>query len=252
MNNKIYNCAVAAFVMIVPIPGRIVFAFYLLLLFNILTSVSVLCSHAVRKLDLDFATIPAIIFVMIVLTVFYKQLLSIFCPVVSLTLDFSIYIPAVSSLAIIFNSSQNSQSDLESDIKSKMKSALFVTLIVFAFFAARDIVGFGTITLPGKPNIITIRLPFSNPENFSVGAFLATIPGSFVLFASALFCCVKIAEKKSLSKNAVPESEIEENENPANENTEIEEAESEAEKPETEIEAESEAEREEAEQSEEE
>ena len=67
----------------------------------------------------------------------------------------------------------------------------FFCLLIFFF---RDLVGFGTLTLPGWRRIIYLHLPFSG-ESAYAGAFFATIPGGLTLFSIILAVYIYVSRK---------------------------------------------------------
>lgn len=202
-NNKVYAYLAAALAILIPVPGRFAYGIFVLLHFNILIVLTTLLTHAIRHLELETFRASIIAIEIIALTVLFKQILTIFCPIASLMLGFSIYLTTVCSvlMTILVTSSFE---NLKSDLQEKMKSALFITVFCLAVFIFRDIAGFSTLTLPSWQNIIVINIPvlFSSVSSLS---FIATIPGCLVVTALILIAFIKFSSKKNEPNQNVSE-----------------------------------------------
>ncbi len=178
-SNKVYIYLAAALAILLPVPGRIAYGIIILIHFNLLVFFTVLISHGIRKLSFSQFQ-PGILAVEIIaLTILFKQIVTIICPVASLTLGLSMYFPAVSSVVITVLLSTNFD-HLKPDLIEKMKYTLYISAGCIAVFIIRDIIGFGTITLPAWQDIYVITLPVIF-KKISLGAFIATIPGCLII-----------------------------------------------------------------------
>ena len=194
-NNKKITFLCTALALTLPFPGRIAFGFISILHFNVCVILLTLILHAVKRLKLENIMIGICSMELIALTIFYKQVLIIFCPVVALTAGYSIYLPAMASVSVIIENKIRANS-LKEDCLVKMKKSLGVSAFSFIIFVLRDIFGFSTITLPGWQNFFIVKLPVLI-KNASFSSFLATLPGCLVLVVLAFFVYSKILEKKS-------------------------------------------------------
>ena len=92
----------------------------------------------------------------------------------ALALSFTIYLPAVS--AFLLGSVYSSQGD--STAKNAAVCAKF-SVFALLFFFFRDVLGYGTISLPA-PNAITEVYLFDSYKT-SLLSFFATIPGALLI-----------------------------------------------------------------------
>ncbi len=193
-NSKlIYYFIASSLAILVPVPGRFAYGIIVLVLFNIqMLSISFVF-HAVEHLKLQFLRNSIITFSLIAITVFYRQILIIYCPIAAFTLGFCIYLPALTSVVIEFFFTEYKKGIKKHSLLT-MKKSLSISLFCMVYFLFRDILGFGTITLPAWKKIIVFHLPF-NPETTDASIFLATIPGSLVLI-SVILCVYIIFDKK--------------------------------------------------------
>ncbi|MBQ3670633.1 MAG: hypothetical protein II921_04045 [Treponema sp.] len=183
-NKKIYFYITSILAFFIPIPGRFVFAFYALILFNLQILLLTLIFHGVDKLKIGGLKEPVLIFSIIFLTILYKQFLYIVCPVVAITLGFCIYLPSISTFTIMFFFGKRVNS-LTKHLINNMGTCAYNSLTCLVLFLLRDALGYGTLTLPGWKRIIYVHLPFLSGTSHA-GAFLATIPGALVLFSVLL------------------------------------------------------------------
>ena len=101
-NKKIYFYIASNLALLIPVPGRFAYALILLFLFNIQTATVTLLFHAIYHMRLESMRNAVLTLTIIALGVFYKQLLTILCPIASLTLGFCIFLPTLASVIIEF------------------------------------------------------------------------------------------------------------------------------------------------------
>ncbi len=207
-----YYYIASSLAILVPVPGRLAYGIFVLFLFNIqMFSVSFVF-HAVEHMNLQALKNSIIAFALIAITVFYKQLLVIFCPPAALTLGFCIYLPALTSAVIEFFFTEY-QKGIKAHVFSTMKKSLAMSAFCLVCFLLRDVVGFGTVTLPSWKKIAVFHLPFAT-QSVGASVFAATIPGSLVLISVLLSLFIFfnkkmkfIEENPSLLRNAKEETE---------------------------------------------
>ncbi len=88
--NKVYTYIAASLAIIMGVPGRIAWGLLMLIHFNVLIALTTLLTHALRRLEIEAMRAALIAVEIIALTVLYKQVLSIICPIAALTLGFSL------------------------------------------------------------------------------------------------------------------------------------------------------------------
>lgn len=183
-DKQLYFYVAAALATIVPVPGRLAFGILMVLLFNVQIITGVLTAHAVSLLKLDDLQNVIISVELIAVTIFFKQLIILVCPVAALTLGFLLYLPAVSSAIIEFSYKDHTLS-LAEDVKEKtIRNGIF-SAVALAVYAVRDIVGFGTLTFPAWQKIAAAHVSLFTHTTYA-SAFIATIPGALVLSALLL------------------------------------------------------------------
>lgn len=192
-SKKIYFYITAILALFIPLPGRFVFAFYILLLFDLQIFLLTLVFHGANKLKIGGLKEPVLIFSIIFLTILYKQFLYIVCPVVAITLGFCIYLPSISTYTITFFFGKKVNS-LSKHLFNNMRACGYNTLTCLVLFMMRDLIGYGTLTLPGWKRIIYLKFPFAL-ENTHAGAFFSTIPGA-LLFLSVCLAIYIFFKKK--------------------------------------------------------
>ncbi|WP_288583744.1 hypothetical protein [uncultured Treponema sp.] len=187
---------------VLPFPGRIAYGIFALLHFNVSVVLLTLMFYAINLLNVKFLRLGICSLELVALTILYKQLLVIFCPVAALTIGFSFYLPAVSAVVItIFN--LRIKNSIKESCLDKLKKSLSISAFCFIIFVLRDILGFGTITLPKWQSLLVIKIPeipFLAGNSFM--SFFATIPGCMVLTVLVFFAALKLNVVFAGEKNA--------------------------------------------------
>lgn len=187
---------------VLPFPGRIAYGIFALLHFNVSVVLLTLMFYAINLLNVKFLRLGICSLELVALTILYKQLLVIFCPVAALTIGFSFYLPAVSAVVItIFN--LRIKNSIKESCLDKLKKSLSISAFCFIIFILRDILGFGTITLPNWQSLLVIKIPeipFLAGNSFM--SFFATIPGCMVLTVLVFFAALKLNVVFAGEKNA--------------------------------------------------
>lgn len=179
-----YFYIASSLAILVPAPGRFAYGIILLVLFNLqMLSVS-LIFHAVEHLNLPVLRNSIIAFILVAVTIFYKQLLIIFCPEAALTLGFCLYLPALTSAVIEFFFAEYKKG-VRLHVALTMKKSLVISAFCLVFFLFRDIAGFGTFTFPLWKKIAVLHFPYKT-ESSGAGVLLATIPGCLILISVLL------------------------------------------------------------------
>lgn len=187
---------------VLSFPGRIAYGIFALLHFNVSVVLLTLMFYAINLLNVKFLRLGICSLELVALTILYKQLLVIFCPVAALTIGFSFYLPAVSAVVItIFN--LRIKNSIKESCLDKLKKSLSISAFCFIIFILRDILGFGTITLPKWQSLLVIKIPeipFLTGNSFM--SFFATIPGCMVLTVLVFFAALKLNVVFAGEKNA--------------------------------------------------
>lgn len=196
VSDRAYFYFAANLAILIPIPGRFAYALVLLLLFNIQMAVISLMYGLVYKMNLYPLRNVIIAFVAFFITILYKQLLIIYCPIMALTLGFCLYLPTLSSATIEFFFAKKSDG-LKQLFADNMTKSGIITLYSLVYFLLRDVMGYGTFTLPFY-KYIKIYTISDNMDSVSTSLFFATIPGSLVLIAFLLSLLLFIKKKSGI------------------------------------------------------
>jgi hypothetical protein len=142
------------------------------------------------------------------LVILFRQFLTLFSPVMSLTMSFSVYIIGFSTVVIggLFLSSKEGAGlgdeeavSLPRLLHRNIKTVVTLIAPILGFYALRDILGFGTLTLPGRHQLLEWRI--LKPAGASGFSFWGTSGGAFILLGMILgvylFCTrkLRIAER---------------------------------------------------------
>lgn len=206
MNQKKMHAYVAAtLAFLVPAPGRFCYGIILIIALNFFMLMGTLFRSLIKLLKVDdFLPVLTGIF-LIFLAVFFRQLLILYSPVNALVLNLSVFMTAISSFLIGYLNAQETK-PLKEELSDNMKESGKFSIHAALFFLIRDILSFGTITLPVYSGLKKITL-FTMDKNFSAGVFLASVPGAICL--SAIMLVILSYINKNLSMTEINSEETE-------------------------------------------
>ena len=187
-----FSFMLASFALLIPFPGRLAYGIILVLLLNI----QMLTMPFFRRL-VEFARLDDLLSVLTAVmllceSIVFKQLLSLYSPLLALTLSFVIYLPAVSAFVISHLRPSDRASDLAGEVRGNLRYTLSFSIFALVFCLVRDIAGYGTITLPGRNTLACLSIAASDSEGIHIGVFLASIPGAVLLVFIACFLIWRI------------------------------------------------------------
>jgi len=179
IRNRIYFYLACCLSMLIFVPGRFAFGVIILVEFNFLMMTGISTCYLFKKAGLE--PLKAVLYPveMIFFTILFKQFLILITPLAAISLGMCMYLPALSAAAFEIFFKENLV-DFKEDFKESMGKTLKFSFVALIFFALRDILGYGTFSLPTLNGIHYFHLPFDY-KAVSGGSFLATIPGSFAL-----------------------------------------------------------------------
>ena len=183
-NKNFYFYTAAGLTLIVPVAGRFAFGFIMLILFNLQIITTVMFTHLIALLHLEDLKNVLVSIMLISVTIFFKQLVTLYCPIAALTLGFLMYLPALASVFIEFCYKHNNI-PFKDDLLINLRRNGVFSVAAMIIYIVRDIIGYGTITFPAGHSINALYISFGTQETY-VGAFIATIPGALVLTAFML------------------------------------------------------------------
>lgn len=214
MTDKKYYTYIAAFLAIlIPLPGRFVFGFTVILELAILIIIGILTDALIKLLKITELRTIIILLVTIFVSVLYRQILIIFQTEVALILGFSVYLPAISLFAsgFLFNSKEKNENALNNQIleqenlgKVIVKNLIDIAKIsvfglIFTLF--RDIAGYGTFTFFGSQHKIFEKVIISS-NSALVFKFFGSIPGALILAAATIALYIIIKDKAAKIQKA--------------------------------------------------
>ena len=198
-NKRLYFYIASNLAFLIPFPGRFAYSIIMVILFNIQMALVTLFFHAIHRLDIASMRNGLLTLAIISLSILYKQILAIICPIAALTLGFCFFLPTLTSVIIEFFF-LDYEHGLKSHLCVNMRNSLLMSVFALLFFLIRDVFGYGTITLPAWKKIVVIPLGY-NPQMTGASVFLATIPGSLGLIAIFLAAYIFITKKIKIISN---------------------------------------------------
>ena len=181
-SNYLYLLSFLAIV--IPTPGRFVFGFTICIELILLTVLGTLFNSLTDLLKIKETKTFLLLMFLITITIVFRQIFVIFQTEVALVMSLLFYIPPF-SLFLIHLLSKNEDLSLIQRLKTNSIQIFTFSFIALVFFLLRDVFVFGTFTFYGKNHLIYEKLIFSlQPTGFF--AFVASIPGVFMIFALIL------------------------------------------------------------------
>ena len=189
-----FGFMLSSFALVIPFPGRLAYGILLVILLNVqMLSISFF-RRLVELLHLDDLLSVLTAAMLLCESIIFKQLLALYSPLMALTLSFAIYLPAVSSFVISRLRPADSGVDSRGEVKDKLGQSLTFSALALVFFLVRDVLGYGTLTLPGRKGLLCLNI-LSQSENAHTGVFLASIPGAILLVTISFILFWQIRRK---------------------------------------------------------
>ena len=190
-----FSYMLSAFALLIPFPGRLAYGIILVLLLNVQMLTIPFFKSLVRFARLDDLLSVLTAVMLLCESVVCKLLLSLYAPLLALTLSFVIYLPAVSAFVISHLRPADRTTDKLTEIRDNMRYSLAFSAFALLFFLIRDICGYGTITFPGRKDLVCLTLPAAHADGLHLGVFLASIPGAVLLVFFIFFLIWQIRRK---------------------------------------------------------
>ena len=198
MNRNLYYVFTAiSFAFLIAAPGRFAFGIVICLELFFLVLSGFLFSFLLKKLMLHEMNSIVTVLGLIFSTVLYKQIIMAMYPLIALQMSFVFYLPAVSSymIGIIY---KNIDVSTKISVIDNLKVTGYFSAFALVFYAFRDIVGYGTFTLP-SPNGLYEKILIGK-DNMIWGTFFASIPGALVLVCIAILAFIYVQNKFKIIK----------------------------------------------------
>lgn len=173
----------AAISILLPATGRFAIGIIICVAMLFITFFGTIFNRIIRNLVSKDSAIFYQFVISILLCTIFNQLLTLFSPVLSIYMGFTIYLVAFSSMIIGFFASDN-QKDFSDVLSHNIINTLKFCLLTLFFFFLRDYIGYSTFTLPSPFRFIEYKLP--SFHQYYKSFFWGSIPCAIVLLALSL------------------------------------------------------------------
>ena len=173
----------AAISILLPATGRFAIGIIICVAMLFITFFGTIFNRIIRNLVSKDSAIFYQFVISILLCTIFNQLLTLFSPVLSIYMGFTIYLIAFSSMIIGFFASDN-QKDFSDVLSHNIINTLKFCLLTLFFFFLRDYIGYSTFTLPSPFGFIEYKLP--SFHQYYKSFFWGSIPCAIVLLALSL------------------------------------------------------------------
>lgn len=191
--NNLLAYTIMTLSMLISLPGRFAYGLLAVLTLIILTGTQAIISSVLKSRNMNSYVLPLSFFSVIGMTVVLKQLLFCFSPVLALSIGFNLYLIAGAVLVSDFIGN-NFNSENSKQFKNAVSFAGKYALLVLIYFLIRDIVAYGTVTIPSPDGLFILRI-FRHSDFTFPGNFFGTIPGGLMLVAIIIIIISFIARK---------------------------------------------------------
>lgn len=191
--NRLYTYLAISLSLLIPVSGRFAFGIVILLFFNLSVILTVLTIHGIWKFQFEYLTFSLVAFEIIAFTLLFRQIVVILCPIIAMSCGFAFFIAAAASVMIPMFFTESS-TPLKEDLLLQLKSSLLISLFCLVFFLFRDIIGFGTVTLPVWQDILVLKIPYLY-DHLNMLSFIGTIPGVLLIIGILLSIFIKFYGK---------------------------------------------------------
>ena len=210
MTKNIFTYLSILLMLLIAVPGRFAYGLCILLVLVMIFLCGSIFKKLLYKLGIQDLQVVLISIFLVAITVVFRQLLILFCPILALTMGYAVFMPALS--AFLLNNLYEYKKNSSLEMKASMRQVLYFCGWMLLIFLIRDVAGFGTITLPAYNDIVVIHIIKSVPSGVSAGTALASIPGSFFLIGIGIVISSMI-RNRNIRNNMIRKAQDEELEN---------------------------------------
>ncbi len=191
-NKKTLIYIITHLAIFIPTPPYIAYGLILLLEINIVYMSAMFYSLYITTLPKKYKY-PLLLIVAGVLTLLFHQGLTLFSPVIALTLGFVIYLVPLSVIPFDTFNCNNEGTTFEKR-KRYFKYMARLNILTLLFFVVRELLAFGSISYPTTEGIIKIQLPIIFYDGFSF--FWSSIPGTIVVLTIFMILIPSLSKDK--------------------------------------------------------
>jgi hypothetical protein len=202
MNKNIYYLYIApSLTILIPAPARFAYGIILLVELNFLVLSGILPQSMIKHFKVNEFSKPLYFIFLISFVIVFRQLISLYSPLISNTLYFNFYLTAIASFPmILFTDEEITEMPLKRRLTLGLKNSFKYTVFGLLYFLFRDLISFGTITLPGRHQIIEYVIFKKLFESNSF--FWNSIPFGLILLAMFLALTTFIQKKFDIVRRA--------------------------------------------------
>ena len=227
MNKNIFMFLSVALVMLIPVPSRFAYGLVLLIEFVFLIVLGILFRALLAKIKIEEFQNSLVPVAMITSAIIFRQLLILISPQMAFTLGYILYLPPVSAYLLGLLADEKSAS-VYGDIKKNLRILISIFIPIIIVFIFRDLVGYGTLTLPSHNGLFVMHIIPQTADLHPVTVFFASIPGAFISLALCIFIINRFGLKwENRSAEKTDEAKKSENKISGSEKIEITENETE-------------------------
>lgn len=202
MKKNIYYLYIApALSILIPTPARLAYGIILLLELNFLVLLGSLPQSMIKHFNVNEFSKPLSFIFLISFVIIFRQLVSLYSPLIANTLYLNFYLTSIASFPmVLFSDDEITEMSLKVRLKLGLKYSLKFTLFGILYFLLRDLISFGTVTLPGRYQLYEYVIFKKLYENNSF--FWNSIPFGLVLIAVFLAIATYIQKKFDIVRRA--------------------------------------------------
>ncbi|QTQ11805.1 hypothetical protein HRI96_06070 [Treponema parvum] len=178
-DKKLLICTATLLAILIPAPGRLAYGIIFIITFNFAFLFYILLNFLLKKLDIHSYSHVIMPLALVSFVTCERFVLMMLVPVIALQLALLPYIQAF-SVYMLYVLHRPEGLSIKADLKSNLRVAGYFSAVTFCFSLIRDILGFGTLSLPSSLGVLSFQLipaasvlPFMN--------FFASIPGAAIL-----------------------------------------------------------------------
>lgn len=190
--NTVFMYIAVTLAVMLSVPGRLGYGMVMVVAINFLMLVATAAGKLLDFMRLDTLRPVCVLVLLVCASVLFKQLLILYSPLCALTMGFALYMP-VTAVLMIGDCFDNADISLGEALRLNMRESALFSLFALFFFLAREIAGYGTVSVPVPSGLARLALPQVMAE--SPGTFWATIPGGIVL-AGLLLAGISLVRRK--------------------------------------------------------
>lgn len=179
--NELYVYTALSLATLVPVPGRLAYGIVIIVMLYLLSLLGILFKQFV-SMFFEYGLRSVLIAAMLISTcLLVRQILIIISPITAFILGINIYVPALTAF-ILGNLYRHSGLKLSEMLNHSLGKCISFSIFALFFFIIREIISYGTISLPCASGLIEFQIINENSLSF-MGFFWGSMPGAVVLLA---------------------------------------------------------------------